>query len=52
MENQKNRLKKIYLDWNIKDDENNLTIYRPTVFGKGNRGNIYNLISQIKKGPL
>lgn len=49
----KKQAEKIYLDWNIKDDENNLTIIRPTaVFGKGNRGNIYNLISQIKKGPF
>lgn len=49
----KKQAEKIYLDWNIKDDGNNLTIIRPTaVFGKGNRGNIYNLISQIKKGPF
>ena len=49
----KKQAAKIYLDSNIKDDENNLTIIRPTaVFGKGNRGNIYNLISQIKKGPF
>lgn len=49
----KKQAEKIYLDWNIKDDENNLAIIRPTaVFGKGNRGNIFNLISQIKMGPF
>ena len=49
----KQQAEKIYLDWNMKDETNSLTIIRPTaVFGKGNRGNIFNLISQIRKGPF
>ena len=43
----------IYINWmNILKD-NQLTIIRPTVvFGKFNRGNMYNLISQIYNGPF
>lgn len=39
----------VYKDWYQKDKEHrSLIIIRPTViFGKGNRGNVYNLIKQI-----
>ena len=41
---------KVYKDWYEKDPKNRkLVIVRPTVvFGEGNRGNVYNLIQQIK----
>ena len=49
----KKKAEEVYLDWQKKDENHSLTIIRPTaVFGKGNRGNIFNLISQIKKGPF
>jgi GlcNAc-P-P-Und epimerase len=49
----KKQAEEVYLDWRKKDENHSLTIIRPTaVFGKGNRGNIFNLISQIKKGPF
>jgi nucleoside-diphosphate-sugar epimerase len=42
-----------YLNWNIKNKNNKLVILRPTaIFGPGNRGNIFNLINQIYKGPI
>lgn len=42
----------IYREWYEEDSENrNLIIVRPTVvFGEGNRGNVYNLFSQIAAG--
>ena len=47
----KKRAEKVYIKWNYKHKKNNLKIIRPTaVFGKGNRGNIHNLISQIQNG--
>lgn len=41
----------IYKEWYQEDPSNrNLTIIRPTViFGKGNRGNVYNLLNQVAK---
>ena len=42
----------VYREWRDKDPENrSLIIVRPTVvFGEGNRGNVYNLVSQINSG--
>lgn len=41
----------IYRDFQIKDNSRKVTIIRPTViFGEGNRGNVFNLFSQIKTG--
>lgn len=49
----KKQAEEVYFNWYKKNENNSLTIIRPTaVFGKGNRGNIFNLISQIKKGPF
>ena len=44
----------VYRDWREKDPENrSLIIVRPTVvFGEGNRGNVYNLLSQINSGAF
>lgn len=43
---------KIYREWyEEKPHERSLVIIRPTViFGKGNRGNVFNLFNQINKG--
>lgn len=42
---------KIFNAWANSDATRNLTIVRPAVvFGEGNRGNVYNLISQINSG--
>lgn len=43
---------KIYRQWYEEDpEERTLIIIRPTViFGKGNRGNVFNLFNQINKG--
>ena len=42
---------KILENWLESDVENSLSIVRPAVvFGEGNRGNVYNLIAQIKSG--
>ena len=39
-------------DWQLKND-NSLIIIRPTViFGEGNRGNVFNLLSQIASGKF
>jgi GlcNAc-P-P-Und epimerase len=44
------RAEEIFREWNSKDDRS-LIIVRPTViFGEGNRGNVYNLFSQIGSG--
>jgi GlcNAc-P-P-Und epimerase len=43
----------VYLDWYNNDPEKSLIIIRPTVvFGPGNRGNVYNLLSQIASGQF
>jgi len=44
---------KIFYKWAEEDSENSLTIVRPSViFGENNRGNVYNLIKQIKSGKF
>lgn len=47
----KSLAEKVYIDWLNEDPDNrSLVIIRPTViFGKGNRGNVYNLFNQINK---
>ena len=43
----------VYQEWVRKSPERSLTIIRPTVvFGKGNRGNVYNLLRQIASGKF
>lgn len=44
----------VYKRWQREDAENrSLVIIRPTViFGEGNRGNVYNLLSQINSGKF
>ncbi len=45
-------LKTYFVKWQS-EKENKLIIIRPTViFGEGNRGNVYNLISQIASGKF
>lgn len=42
-----------YEEWREADPKRRLVIIRPTViFGPGNRGNVYNLLRQIKHGPF
>lgn len=42
---------KIFKAWKDSDDSRSLSILRPAVvFGEGNRGNVYNLITQINTG--
>jgi len=42
-----------YRKWLISNQENSLTIIRPTViFGEQNRGNVYNLLKQIVSGKF
>jgi nucleoside-diphosphate-sugar epimerase len=49
----KKKAEGVYLEWNKKNENNELVILRPTAtFGPGNRGNIFNLINQIYKGPI
>tara|TARA_A100001015_G_scaffold313294_1_gene420216 strand:- start:507 stop:1484 length:978 start_codon:yes stop_codon:yes gene_type:complete len=45
---------KVFIEWYEADEENrNLTIIRPTViFGEKNRGNVFNLIKQIKENKF
>lgn len=44
---------KVLKKWQQENTENILTIVRPTaIFGKDNRGNIYNLLRQIINGPF
>ncbi|MDP2091691.1 MAG: NAD-dependent epimerase/dehydratase family protein, partial [Pseudohongiella sp.] len=39
----------LFLDWASQDEDRSLIIFRPAVvFGENNRGNVFNLISQIK----
>jgi nucleoside-diphosphate-sugar epimerase len=46
----KNEAEAIFLEWANKDSSRRLRILRPTaVFGESNRGNVYNLISQLGK---
>lgn len=47
----KSLAEKVYIEWQKEDPDNRtLVIIRPTViFGKGNRGNVYNLLNQIHK---
>ena len=43
----------IFKEWHDNNPKSNLIIIRPTaVFGRGNRGNIYNLINQINSGTF
>lgn len=48
----KREAEEVYMNWQSeKPEERTLVIIRPTVvFGEGNRGNVYNLIRQIKSG--
>jgi GlcNAc-P-P-Und epimerase len=42
----------VYRNWFSRDPNNSLVIIRPTViFGENNRGNVYNLLKQIKRMP-
>lgn len=42
---------KIFIEWQEERSDNSLVIVRPAViFGERNRGNVYNLIKQIKSG--
>lgn len=42
---------KIFLQWAKEDPLNSLTIIRPAVvFGEGNKGNVYNMMRQIRSG--
>lgn len=44
---------KVLEEWAQLDAQRSLTIVRPTVvFGAGNRGNVYNLIAQVVRGPF
>jgi len=44
---------KVFLGWVNENEENLLTIVRPSViFGENNRGNVYNLIKQIYSGKF
>jgi nucleoside-diphosphate-sugar epimerase len=44
---------KVLIKWAEEDKKNSLVILRPSViFGEGNRGNVYNLISQINNGKF
>ena len=53
MENQKKKAEEVFIKWYQNSNLNNLIIIRPTaVFGINNRGNIYNLLSQIYNGPF
>jgi len=43
----------IYRKWLVSNQENSLTIIRPTViFGERNRGNVYNLLKKIVSGKF
>lgn len=42
---------KVFINWAENDKENTLVILRPSViFGEENRGNVYNLITQVHNG--
>ncbi len=44
----KYKAEKVFTEWVAEDDSRSLTIVRPCViFGEDNRGNVYNLLSQI-----
>jgi nucleoside-diphosphate-sugar epimerase len=43
----------VFRAWQAADPARSLVIARPTVvFGEGNRGNVYNLLQQIARGPF
>jgi nucleoside-diphosphate-sugar epimerase len=49
----KHEAEDVYRRWQAKDPKRGLKIVRPTVvFGPGNRGNVYNLLKQIKSGQF
>ena len=49
----KHEAEQIYRNWRTGGTNRRLAIVRPTViFGPGNRGNVYNLLRQIKHGPF
>jgi GlcNAc-P-P-Und epimerase len=49
----KHLAEQVHLEWLEGAADNQLTIVRPTVvFGPGNRGNVYNLLRQLKYGPF
>lgn len=49
----KKKAEEVFIKWYQNSNLNNLIIIRPTaVFGINNRGNIYNLLSQIYNGPF
>jgi len=49
----KSEAEAVYERWQRSDGSNRLFIVRPTVvFGAGNRGNVFNLLRQIKNGPF
>lgn len=49
----KHEAEKIFLEWVSESDKYSLTVLRPAVvFGECNRGNVYNLISQIISGKF
>ncbi len=44
---------KVYMSWLNKSEDHSLQIVRPSVvFGKNNRGNVYNLLRQIASGKF
>ncbi|MFL7011312.1 NAD-dependent epimerase/dehydratase family protein [Enterovibrio norvegicus] len=43
----------VFVDWQRSSNSNSLSVVRPSVvFGEGNRGNVFNLISQIESGKF
>ena len=49
----KNDAETIFMQWANDNSENSLTVVRPAVvFGEENRGNVYNLISQVQTGKF
>ncbi len=49
----KSQSESVFHKWAATDDNRRLAIVRPTVvFGEGNRGNVYNLLSQIASGKF
>lgn len=49
----KHLAEEVFEGWLVGNADRKLTIVRPTVvFGPGNRGNVYNFLKQIKRGPF
>lgn len=49
----KSQAEQVFRDWQARDPDRANVMLRPTViFGEGNRGNVYNLISQIDSGKF